>query len=122
VRRGRPYGEPIADPLDPARFLPRLPELIANPPPGGPRGLQFQCFNTNLSRQFEFVQATWVNNPRFSEGRDAPDPLLGPGGSFELPSVPLARRVEQLPRFVTTRGGAYFFMPGLRALARIAGE
>ena len=34
----------------------------------------------------------------------------------------LPRRVDGLPRFVTVRGGAYFFMPGLRALRYLAGS
>jgi len=33
----------------------------------------------------------------------------------------LRRRVSQLPSFVTVRGGAYFFLPGLRALRYLAG-
>jgi len=31
-------------------------------------------------------------------------------------------RVSGLPQFVTVRGGAYFFLPGIRALRYIAGE
>jgi hypothetical protein len=30
-------------------------------------------------------------------------------------------RVRGLPQFVTMRGGAYFFLPGIRALRYIAG-
>ena len=30
------------------------------------------------------------------------------------------RRLESLPRFITVRGGAYFFLPGLRALKFLA--
>ena len=119
IRRGRPYGEPLEHPLDPASFLPRLEQLAERTP--GTRGLHFLCFNTNLSRQFEFVQATWLNNPRFADGRNAPDPLLGPGGAFELPAEPLARRIEGLPRFVIARGGGYFLMPGMDGLRLIAG-
>jgi hypothetical protein len=29
---------------------------------------------------------------------------------------PVRERHRDLPRFVTVRGGAYFFLPGLRAL------
>ena len=32
-----------------------------------------------------------------------------------------ARRVTGLPQFVTVRGGAYFFLPSLRALRYVAG-
>ena len=34
----------------------------------------------------------------------------------------LRQRVEGLPQFVTVRGGAYFFLPGRRALRYIASE
>jgi hypothetical protein len=37
------------------------------------------------------------------------------GFSMPLDSGP-DRRVDGLPQFVTVRGGAYFFLPGLRAL------
>jgi hypothetical protein len=58
------------------------------------------------------------------------DPLLGNRqpvagcpvtDNFLLPrqSGP-ARRVEGLPQFVTVRGGAYFFLPGIRALKFLA--
>jgi hypothetical protein len=36
---------------------------------------------------------------------------------FTIPRRPVRRRLHGLPRFVVTRGGEYFFMPGLRALA-----
>ena len=32
----------------------------------------------------------------------------------------LRRRVHDLPQFVTVRGGAYFFLPSLRALRYFA--
>ena len=32
----------------------------------------------------------------------------------------LRRRVSGLPQFVSMRGGAYFFMPGIRALRYLA--
>ena len=54
------------------------------------------------------------------------DPLLGhrlpdPDGSltdgFSMPvSTGPDRRLSGLPQFVTVQGGAYFFLPGLRAL------
>ena len=40
--------------------------------------------------------------------------------SIPLPGAP-ARRIAGLPQFVTVKGGAYFFLPGLRALRYIAG-
>jgi len=35
-------------------------------------------------------------------------------------SAMVDRRIAGLPRFVTVHGGAYFFLPGLRALRYIA--
>ncbi len=122
VRRGRPYGEPIDSPLDPSSFLPNLDALEASKPKTE-RGLHFLCFNTNIRRQFEFVQQTWANNPKFAEQHNGPDPIIGPndGGEFQLPGDPARRQVTPLKSFVRGRGGAYFFMPGLRALSRLAG-
>ena len=57
---------------------------------------------------------------------DESDPLLGhraeiPGcrttSDFNLPKEGRVRqRIAGLPQFVTVRGGAYFFLPSLRAL------
>jgi Dyp-type peroxidase family len=104
LRRGRNYG----DPSDPAE-----------------RGIHFICLNANIARQFEFVQHTWLNNPKFGGLYDDTDPLvathLGSGGrTFTVPDRPVRRRVTGLPPFVTVRGGAYFFLPGRRALRWLA--
>jgi hypothetical protein len=63
---------------------------------------------------------------KFNGLRDEADPLLGnrvpgfgevPTDAFSIPQSDGAdRRVTALPRFVTVLGGAYFFLPGLRAL------
>jgi Dyp-type peroxidase family len=98
LRRGRSYGDPGA----------------------ASKGLYFMCVCASIARQFEFVQQTWVNNPKFAGLYDDADPLLGvhqpAGGTFTVPAAPVRRRWQGLPRFVTVRGGAYFFLPGLRAL------
>jgi Dyp-type peroxidase family len=126
LRRGRAYGEPVAPSFDPA-------EIIASDKPDTGRGLHFICFNTDLGRQFEFVQSTWVNSMKF-DGlyRDA-DPLIGPHVNAGDPGVypeqvtafteqrcPVRHQTHNVPRFVTTIGGAYFFMPGMRALRYLA--
>jgi len=120
IRRGRSYGEPIHEPLDPSIFLSKLDALAATA--GGERGLHFLCFNTNIQRQFEFVQQTWINSPKFMGQHDSSDPIASPtdGGAFEVPGFPARRRVTDMKSFVRIRGGAYFFMPGLRALRSIA--
>lgn len=113
LRRGRAYGPTVA------------PEDRLAPADGEPRGLHFISLCANLTRQFEFVQHTWVNNPKFDGLYDDVDPLIGPRGSggatFTVPERPVRERFGGLPTFVTVRGGGYFFLPGLRALRYLAG-
>ena len=120
IRRGRSYGEPIHEPLDPELFISKIDALAAAP--FTPRGLHFLCFNTSIRRQFEFVQQTWINSKKFRGQHDCADPITSPfdGGAFELPGLPARRRVTDMRSFIRVRGGAYFFMPGLRALRSIA--
>lgn len=121
IRRGRPYGAPLDPDLDPAKILARSGsgESI-----DGARGLQFLSFQAHLERQFEFVMESWIHNAKFGGGHDETDPLLGDRGDgfarFTVPARPVRRRLGSLPRFVSVRGGAYFFVPGLRALRWLA--
>jgi len=102
LRRAREYGRPGQD--------------------SEAAGLHFVCLNANISRQFEFVQNAWILNGKFNALPDESDPLLGSGdGRFSIAregKCPL--RVTGIPRFITVRGGAYFFMPGLRAIQYFA--
>ncbi len=109
IRRGRPYGPPTADerPLD---------------GDGQRRGLYFVALNTNLGRQFEFVQQTWLNNPKFAGLANDRDPVVAQDeerGALSLPASPFRRRLAGLPSFITVRGGEYFFLPGLKALGQL---
>ena len=117
IRRGRSYGEPLTDPIDPQ-------EIINKGDDGKQRGLLFICFNANLTRQFEFIQNSWMNNPKFGGLYDNPDPLLGDRGrgssSFTVQGDPVRTRYDGLPQFVHTKGGAYFFMPGKQAMNYLA--
>ena len=94
--------------------------------PVGERGVHFVCLGANLARQYEFVQHSWLNDPGFNGLVDSTDPLVGPrhggGGTFREPAQPLRRRHTGLPQFVHVRGGAYFFLPGLRALQHLSRE
>ena len=122
LRRGREYGSEL------------LPEDALKPPPPdeAPRGLRFLCLNANISRQFEFLQNAWVASTKFAAMTGESDPLLGnrallPGcpvtADFNQPRAGrLRRRITGLPQFVTVRGGAYFFLPSLRALRYLAAE
>ena len=89
----------------------------------GEQGLQFVALNANLGRQFEFVQHSWLNDPKFAGLSTDLDPLVAPrtpDGVFTIPGEPFRTRVGELPEFVTTWGGAYFFLPGRRALRYLA--
>jgi hypothetical protein len=92
--------------------------------------LHFICFNTQIGRQFEFIQHTWMNSSKFDGLYEDDDPLTGPrganaemrGGAFTVQREPVRKRVTGMPRFVTVRGGGYFFMPGIRAVRYIASQ
>jgi deferrochelatase/peroxidase EfeB len=118
LRRGREYGVRLA----PA-------EALSAPP--AQAGLHFICLNANIQRQFEFVQGAWLMSTQFNGLHEESDPLLGnrlPGAagtrcdyfSMPQPGGP-TQRLEGLPQFVTVSGGAYFFLPGIRALRFLAG-
>ncbi len=106
MRRGRVYGPGLDDPL--------------GGDDGRERGLFFMCLNANLERQFEFIQHTWCNNPKFAGLFDEQDPVIGNppegGGRFTIQDTPVRQRVAGVPTFVTTQGGAYFFLPGIASL------
>jgi Dyp-type peroxidase family len=92
---------------------------------GMDQGLFFIALNANIQRQFEFIQHTWLNNPKFADQFEGKDPIVGdnpelePGtgpGVMTLPGFPVSERVEGVTRFVQVQGGGYFFLPGVRAL------
>jgi Dyp-type peroxidase family len=91
---------------------------------GSETGLYFICLAADLARQFEFVQHTWLNNATFNGLYDDADPLTGKhhpaGATFTVPARPVRRRYRGLPQFVRTRGGAYFFLPGVSAVRYLA--
>src|ERR1700722_5461591 len=125
LRRGREYGTKIDR---------RAALDLATPDPQA--GIQFICLNANIARQFEFVQSAWLASAKFAGLTGEQDPLLGnrepfpatpltetPArtDSFTRPDAePALRRATGMPQFVTVKGGAYFFMPGLAALRWIA--
>ena len=92
--------------------------------PAGGTGLYFICLAGDLARQFEFVQHTWLNSATFNGLYDDADPLTGSrhpaGATFTIPARPVRRRYRGLPHFVRTRGGAYFFLPGVSAVRYLA--
>jgi deferrochelatase/peroxidase EfeB len=111
LRRGREYGTQ----LTPEEALAAGAESGSDE-----RGIHFICLNANIARQFEFVNHTWLNDPKFAGLYDDADPLVGPsepyGGTFTIQTEAVRERVTTVPRFVSVKGGAYFFLPGITAL------
>lgn len=135
IRRGNPRDTLPPDPADSLTLVRRhrllrrgrdYGPLLANPrsgvDDGVKRGLFFIALNTNLARQFEFVQQTWLSSAKFDGLHDNPDPVVSvgddraPNNTMTIPADPARIRVRGMPRFVTLRGGGYFFLPGMRAL------
>jgi deferrochelatase/peroxidase EfeB len=119
LRRGREYGAGVS-----------VSQAIAEPGGGAEPGLHFICLGANLARQFEFVQNAWAMALHFDGLPGESDPLLGSrlvaadgvrsdGFSIQRADGP-AERIVGLPQFVTVLGGAYFFLPGIRALRYLA--
>jgi deferrochelatase/peroxidase EfeB len=115
LRRGREYGRRIS-----------MADALARPAMTVETGLQFVCLCADLARQFEFVQGAWIAGSKFAGLPHEADPLMGnrlPSADepdtarFTMPREGGPSRViEGLPTFVDVVGGAYFFLPGVRAL------
>ena len=110
LRRGLPYGS-----VD-QNF----------PDDGGEQGIIFMAICTSLFRQFEFIQQQWMQHGMdFNAGNDT-CPVTGhhgDGAKFVIPMDPSGDKppfiCSNIPQFVTTRGGEYFFLPSLTALRMI---
>lgn len=122
LRRGRSYGEPVTETMNPH-------DILKAKDVEGERGLHFICFNADIARQFEFVQNAWTNNAKFNGLHDERDPIIGNHhlpedakntGTFTIQDKSLRKRFTDVPEFVTVKGGAYFFMPGIKALKYLA--
>jgi Dyp-type peroxidase family len=111
VRRGLPYGPPY----DPTR-----------PRDGHERGLLGMFIGVSIRDQFEFLMAHWANDGRFAAGlgHTDKDPLVGAhpdgSGTFSIPRPEGTVVLDGFSRFVTTRGGAYCFLPSITAIRYLA--
>jgi deferrochelatase/peroxidase EfeB len=118
IRRGMSYGSPLVSPdeMPPQNLVEDHQD----------RGLIFLAINADISRQFEFVHQSWLNNTKFDRLYSDKDPVVGdhcddtePDGKqydFNIHRDPVRRRVRDIPRFVTVKGGGYFFMPSISTL------
>jgi Dyp-type peroxidase family len=125
LRRGIPFG-------------PVLPG--STPDDGKPRGLHFFCVVSDVVRQFEFIQAQWVNNANFPSGQpspsgglygpppegtpDGPDPIAAEGDGGAECSLVQSSGTHQFgisTQLVHVTAGEYFFVPGIAAMQLLAG-
>ncbi|HEY2462623.1 MAG TPA: Dyp-type peroxidase [Steroidobacteraceae bacterium] len=108
IRRGATYGSYLAD---------------GAPDDGTERGIGAFVICSSLIRQFEFAQNVWVNDRNFHELGNERDPFVGNQDGaldFTVPRRPIRKKFTGLPAFTSVRGGAYFFLPGLKALRWLA--
>lgn len=85
------------------------------------RGVCFLALSSDLSSQFELVQRWSLLDPRYSAlFGDVPPVAVGLGRGDSPPSEPAPSRPRNLPSSVDVVGGAYFFLPSLRALRYLA--
>ncbi len=111
LRRGLPYGS-----FDPD-----------NPDPDGNHGIVFIAACADLKRQFEFVLQQWINCGMDVNAGNDTCPLIGPHAPNEKYIIQADKETDgrpyvmnDIPQFVTTRGGEYFFIPSLTTLRMIA--
>jgi Dyp-type peroxidase family len=116
LRRGLPYGHSKDKTND-----------------TGNHGIIFMAVCASIQRQFEFVQQQWINYGNDFKLANEKDAILGNhqidknGQSdgkmlFQTPknSGQSPHFCKNIPRFVETRGGEYFFIPSITALNMIA--
>lgn len=110
LRRSMSYGGPLLD--DESKG------------DGEPKGLLFVAVNSRLDLQFEVIQGLWINKGEFlGQAGLGRCPVIGANDSSTSDTFLEANAVApvtQIPRFVTNRGGDYFFVPSARAVRKLA--
>jgi hypothetical protein len=94
---------------------------------GVQRGLHFICLAGHITRQFEFIMNAWLKSPVFGGLYKDADPFstrhaegAHKTDEFTCPAFPVRRKYKSMPQFTYMMGGAYFFLPGIKALRYLA--
>lgn len=132
VRRANPRDmlDPAVGPKSGSTTLVNRRRIIRRGLPyddgNGECGVIFMVLCASLFRQFEFVQQQWIDyGLDFDAGNDS-CPLIGnhvQSAKHVIPSGPANDATfiaANLPAFVATRGGDYFFIPGMNAIRMLA--
>jgi Dyp-type peroxidase family len=111
ARRGIPYG--------PLELFPTADEKV---------GLLFMCYQSDIGRQFEYMQGVWSNAGDFVRQGSGIDALIGQsntsngldGQNWPSRWGNTSQHVRfHFANFITMRGGEYFFAPSISFLTSI---
>jgi Dyp-type peroxidase family len=108
IRRGTTFGTPYD------------PNALSTADDEVPRGAYFLFISAKAMATIEFLQQEWINDGDFIGAGHERDPIIGlqeEGATFTIPHEPVRRRVHGIETFNVLRGGEYFFLPSLSALA-----
>jgi Dyp-type peroxidase family len=110
IRRGRPYGEKWQ------------PDAAKPDGEKAERGMLFIALNADIAGQFEMIQHSWLNNFHFNGLYTGTDPIshFSEDEGITIQNRPANLQISRPAPFVRVRGGAYFFLPGIKALRAIA--
>jgi Dyp-type peroxidase family len=116
TRRGIPYNDIGRDETN----------LEGDQPTKGV-GLLFQCYQSSIVNQFEFIQQSWANDGNIGGRFVGQDAIIGQGANSTPKSLPIqwgiapnSQPVSPTFRdFVKMKGGEYFFTPSISFLRNI---
>jgi len=117
IRRGIPYGPPVAGVKKPSESLWKKE-----------RGLMFICYQSSIEDQFEFLTRRWANS-KIQPNTGGHDPIIGQEGSqgdrerfIDFPKDDTVKRVPIKTEWVIPTGGGYFFAPPISGITDVLGS